>query len=680
MSNPRVVVALLATLSTAAATYAQDLAPASPTPATGFDVHGSVDVGYRFTDVTGSTPTFRQLFNLSDGPRLFGVDVHGTAADGSRAFADTFALSASGLGGDPFPTVQLTVRKSRLYDLRVNWRASRFFDIAPQTPASISGFDTQAVTDRHAWNTSRQIGNVAWTMDATNRLHFLFNYDRVTNAGALQTTRALDYVGSSAVWGTFARANPYQLFGPVNNTANRVSGGASYGRDRWTVNYQIGYQVYEEGQTLDPVATPERSINVADPTTASELLSTLGWSQSRRLTTPTSQVSFVARPAPKVDWRGEYLFYRSVGPFSLNAAYQGVARTNTGATAVSSYDVALSARGEVAEPNHVLQQGLTYRPFDRWAFDVDYRYARSTTDTTAQLGSVVALYPVATETPASTVQETSTAWRQTIHSLDVTTTYTPTAALTIRPGVRMSQRDVAASEDQVMNAGASGRERTLWPEISVGYRPNQAFSARGSYRTSYSDAFYTRMSAVRRSIGLIVLRIEPASGFSVEAGANRTDAELLDAGYISHMRTASVTAAYALSDRLSLTGGLDWQSFLGTGTVTFLRGTAPITDVPMNDREVDRVWHAGISAKATARLGMTASANFDRTTGFDTIAGEPPLYGPMSFPYGTGSVYYEIPRAGRLSIDLQRTYLLQDLLPVNNFRANLLTLRFSRAF
>jgi len=29
---------------------------------------------------------------------------------------------------------------------------------------------------------------------------------------------------------------------------------------------------------------------------------------------------------------------------------------------------------------------------------------------------------------------------------------------------------------------------------------------------------------------------------------------------------------------------------------------------------------------------------------------------------------------------LQRTYLLQELLPLNDFRANLLTLRFSRAF
>jgi hypothetical protein len=124
-----------------------------------------------------------------------------------------------------------------------------------------------------------------------------------------------------------------------------------------------------------------------------------------------------------------------------------------------------------------------------------------------------------------------------------------------------------------------------------------------------------------------------------------------------------------LSDRFSITGGLDYQSFLGTGSVTFLRGTPPITNIPMRDREIDRVWQAGVIGRPASRLGITATANFDRTSGFDAIAGDPPLYGLLSFTYGTGSIYYDIPRTGRIAVDLQRTYLIQDLLPLNNFSA-----------
>jgi hypothetical protein len=52
----------------------------------------------------------------------------------------------------------------------------------------------------------------------------------------------------------------------------------------------------------------------------------------------------------------------------------------------------------------------------------------------------------------------------------------------------------------------------------------------------------------------------------------------------------------------------------------------------------------------------------------------------MKWPLATVTVYGDIPRAGRLWIDLQRTYYVEELVPVNNFSANLLTLRFTRNF
>ena len=684
--NLRAVVAAMAfCLVASSASYGQDAAaaPAAQQDAVeldGFDVRGSFDVGYRFRSLTGSRDTFRELIDLTEGPRLFGVDLHGDAAEGASLFVDRFAVTASGLGGDPFPTIQFTASKLRRYRLSVNWRRSRFFSIAPQTPDAIAGFDKQAVTDRHSWATAMQIGNAAWTVDATNRLHFLFNYGHVSNEGTAQTTRSLDYVGASAAWGAFARANSFELFGPVDNTANRLTGGVSYGRDRWTINYSAGRQVQDEIQTFDPLATPERSINVTDPVTAREPLSMLAWSQSRHVSAPTSELSFVAQPTSALEWRGEYLFYRYRGPFVLDAAYQGSARTNTGGTAFSPYDVTVTARGSTSTPNQVVQQGITWRPKNQWAFDVDYRYSRAATDAQAQLGSVVALYPVASAAPTITSEEVVSTWRSTLNSLRLTTTWSPTPALTLRPGVRLSRRDVEARENGLVEPGASDRERMVWPEIDVGYRRNPQFSVRGTYQTSYSDSSYTRMSPTERSIGRVLLHFEPLPAFSVDARVNRTDSELVEAAFVSHTRAASVTLSYALSDRFSINGGLDYQSFLGTGNVTFLRGTPPITEVPMRDREIDRVWQAGVIGRPTGRLGITATANFDRTSGVDIIAGEPPLYGPLSFTYATGSVYYDIPRAGRVAVDLQRTYLIQELLPLNDFRANLLTLRFSRTF
>jgi hypothetical protein len=660
----------------------ESAAPAEGTavaPAAGFDMHGSVDAGYRFTSVKGYTSGFQQLFDLPQGPRLFGVDLSGQSRADRDAFADTFTLSASGLGGDPFPTVQLAVRKVNLYDLRVDWRQSRFFDQAPLTPISIGSVNTQAVTDAHASATVRQIGTMAFTLQATNHLHFLFNYDRAANTGTLQSTRSLDFLGSPSAWGSFARADPYLVTGPVNDNASRVTGGLSYAHANWSVHYKAGYQVYDETQTLNPVVSPELSINVADPSTVAEPLAMLGWSAARHLTTPASEFSYVGQPSASLELRGEYQYYRYQGPFSLDASFQGIARTNAAGTAVSPYDVSATARGHVSEPNQIIGQGLMYRPLNWWTLDLNYRYTRFSTDTTGNLGSLLGLYPALSPGPVATTEQDSVVWRDTLHTLEVTSAFTPFPALTIKPGVRVAKRDVSQLEDGIVDPALTDHETSVWPELSVGYQPSARFTARGSYKASYGDASYTRLSPQQQTIGHAMVRIEPVTNLSFEADVNRTNAELLTSGFVSQAHGASVRASYAMGERWSGFAGLSYQSFLGDGNATFLRGPTPLS-VAMHDQEIDRAWQAGVTLKASARLGLSLTGNFDRTTGHDTITGEPPLYGPVTFPYATGSLYYEVPRVGRLSVDLQRTYLLQELLPLNNFSANLLTIHYIRTF
>ena len=641
-------------------------------------VHGSAEVGYRSTTVSGSLDSYRQLFDLSDGPRLLNAEFRGEAR-GAKAWADDFAFSASGIG-DPFATVQFTMRKSQRYDLRVNWRNSRFIDTAPLTPPSLGGLDTQAVTNRHAWTTTRQIGDVSVVYDATSSLHLLFNYSRVARTGALASTRSLDFVGSPTVWGAFARANPYPVTSPVDDTSNRVTGGLSYSAAKWTLNYQAGLQRYDESQRFSPLASAERSINVADPTTAPELLNSLSLSQSRSLSSPVSDLSFVARPSAKIEWRGGYQFYRYSGPFNLNAAYEGIARTNTGGTTFSPYDVTLTASGTASSPNHLLHQAITYRLTDQWAIDAEYRYARYATDAQGLLGSVLGTFPTGSPGPARASEEDQESWRQTQHAVDVSGTYTPSPSLTIRPGVRIARRDIEQRENGIADPALSERINTVSPEVTVGFRPVPQFTARASYRVENSDAWYTRLSPTEQSIGRVLVRVEPVDGFAIEATANQTDAELPAASFVSHSRFGSLQASYRVGERVSAFGGVDYQSFLGLGNVSFLRGAAPIADDEMRDEERDRIWLVGARVKVTRRLGITASANFLRSNGSDTIAGEPPLYGPETFPYGTGSISYDIPGAGRVSVDLQRAHLYQDILSSNDFRATLLTLRFSREF
>src|SRR6266487_1880337 len=101
--------------------------PESPFDWGPFRTEGSITTGYRFDDIGGRKQKFQELFDLESGFRLFDFDLTGKAKEGSNSFVDQYELTASGLGGDPFPGGQLTVSKANLYDLRVNYRQSYYY-------------------------------------------------------------------------------------------------------------------------------------------------------------------------------------------------------------------------------------------------------------------------------------------------------------------------------------------------------------------------------------------------------------------------------------------------------------------------------------------------------------------------------------------------------------------------
>src|SRR5438045_8972500 len=102
---------------------AQDAADTKPLSFGGFENQGSLTAGYRFTDIKGYRPMYSQLVNLRKGPRLLDFNLFGRAKS-ADSFADTYSISLSSLGGDPFPTPQVNGTKNKLYDFRAIWRQS----------------------------------------------------------------------------------------------------------------------------------------------------------------------------------------------------------------------------------------------------------------------------------------------------------------------------------------------------------------------------------------------------------------------------------------------------------------------------------------------------------------------------------------------------------------------------
>jgi hypothetical protein len=654
--------------------YAQeDAEPTHPIVLGNFDISGSATGGYRFETVKGYAPQFQEMFDLGKGFRLFNFNLDGVTEGEKNAFADSFSLQLSGLGGDPFPTAQFAISKHKIYDLRVNWRQSYYYwnqndNVVLPIASAAAGLST-GLTNNHNWATVRKFGSVDLTLHATDHLRFRFNYYRPSDDGTTFTTRSPDFLNSPAYWGTLARANPYYLYAPLTDQTNRFTGGIDYTVKDWNFHYSAGYQTFTENISLNNVTSPELSINPIKSSTL-DPLNNYSLTQFRRLTTPISEFSYLGKPLPKLEWRGAYMFYRYQGPATFDQSFDGIAPNAAGTLA--PYTVSQSGRATVSEPNNVVSQGLTYHLYPWWSIDLDYRYSRFTSDSVGNLSSLF-------NSTTASASATNVIWRDGLSDFTLTMDFKPLKSLIIRPGVEYLKADVESVTNGVVDPEITLRTKWVRPVISFGFEPSKVFSIRGDFHSTTSGSSYTAITPHTQQVAHFVVRYRPTEKISIEDEVNFGNYKLLDTNFQNTVRSNAITGYYALGERLSLFVGFSYDSYFAQGNILYARGPAPLAN-SLRDQELNRVWSAGVEAKLAKRAGIRLSGNFDRSSGVGAITGEPPAYGPLTWPLVTGTVYYDVPKAGRIAVDLQRTYYIEDIVTVNNFSANLLVIRWTKSF
>jgi len=655
-----------------AAALAQD--SGNPVSAGGFDNSGSLTFGYRFTDITGYQPKFNELFDLRSGPRLLDFSLFGTAQDGKNRFADNYSLTLSGYGGDPFTTTQLTIRKARRYDLRATFRQSHYYWDRNDSAVLPNGL--HSLTSNHDWATVRKLGSLNLLVHATNNLRFNFEYYRNTRDGTRFTTRPVDYFGSPSSWGSFARANPYYLIAPVDEAADRVTGGVDYTVRNWNLHYKFGYQSFSDSVNAVNVTSPQRSINIDDPNTAKEPLNYVTWADSRELKTPASEFSYLGHITSKLEARGGYIFYRYKGPANLAMSADGTARTVSNASVLAPYTINFTASADVSEPNHVIDQGFTYKATEWWSILTDYRYSRFTVDSSGDYRS--------DNKGVVVVGEALNQWKIGTHTLDFNMAFTPVASLLVRTGVRYVKTDIVMLEDGVVDQTRTKRIKSVWPVASVYYQPSKKLTIRGDVDQVTNGTSYTAVTPHTDVGARIVIRYKPTERFYLEDAVIVRNRTLLTTDFESRVRSNATTVNFDVNSKIALFGGFSYDSMFASDFASFPSRLQPpqpaFFPFAIRDQTVDRVWSGGLRASPTKRLGVSFTGNYVRATGVGEIAGEAPLYGPMKFPYATGSLFYDFPRLGRLTVELQRTYYIEEIVPGNNFGAKLLTLAWTKSF
>ncbi len=253
---------------------------------------GSASLGARSVAVTGTDSKYREDVNLEDGVRLFGVQLRYAPRVGEGR-VDRVELDADNLGGDPFESVRLDVRKYGAYHLKLDRRRSEYFYDDTILPAALASVSGSTGGDFHTLDFERIRTSASLDVDVTPATQVSLGLERQTRTGNSSTTLSLE-------------RDEFDVEKPLDESLNALTFGVRHAWKRVTLIVDEQGRDFENTSELFlPGASPGR--NGAD---AAEL-QFFRFDQSYDYSSRSHGVRVLAEPTARLDvaagWRLEDL-------------------------------------------------------------------------------------------------------------------------------------------------------------------------------------------------------------------------------------------------------------------------------------------------------------------------------------------------------------------------------------
>jgi hypothetical protein len=339
--------------------------PAPPTEpdgvtAGGYQIHSSIEVGYRSTSVTGSGDMYDTLVNLQSGPRIIDQTLTMQSVDHQGLLFDDLYLSSFGWGGDPNNALRLRADKNKWYNLQGSFRRDQtFFDydllanpLNPPPPPAPGGSSPSIpiLNSPHEFATTRRMTDVDLTLLPQSRVSFRLGYSHNNMTGPSYSSIHEGTEGS--------------LFQDWNTTINSYRLGVDFRIAPRTVLSYDQFLDYYKGDTdyqLNPLneallpTSPASSVSlglsidtlnkepcaIVPPATSLIVNGTLtnvacsayfNYSRNQRIrtTTPTERVSLRSNYFQRVDLVASYSYSSATSSTPLDESFGGlITRTST---------------------------------------------------------------------------------------------------------------------------------------------------------------------------------------------------------------------------------------------------------------------------------------------------------------------------------------------------------------
>ncbi len=335
-----------------------------------YNIHQSIEFGYRNTDMSGNLANYDTFVNLNSGVRLFEQSLDMRSLNHAGILFDNLSLYSFGYGGDPNDITRLRVGKNKWYDFRGSFRRDKYpwnynLFANPLNPASST--PTLPITNSlHSLYLVRRMSDFELTLLPQSRVKFRLGYTRNIQEGPSYTT----FGGATLLDPPTGYGTQTQLFQNWKTTLNAYHFGVDFQILRKTsihydqflqyfkqdtsyadrnLNYQLPNGVLVDlGVVFDtasnvnpaPCPTPVANAGTTPPTadTSCNGFLTLTRSGRPRSSLPTEQFSFQSESIKNISMSGRAAYSSGDQNSSdLNEIFTG--------SNVSSNQVATSATG-----------------------------------------------------------------------------------------------------------------------------------------------------------------------------------------------------------------------------------------------------------------------------------------------------------------------------------------------
>jgi hypothetical protein len=517
---------------------------ASPAPAAGEDFHGSIDFGYRWvSDIHGSADVYRSVVELTQGPRLFGLEF--TWRDPKRRLFDQLDVRADGWGGEPDRAAHLGARKQRLYDFNFDYRDIAYFNALPSfaNPGAPGGFDEQSMDIRRRMIDSR--------LDLLSGGHFVpyLAFDRNSGSGSGVETWVQD------------ANNEYAVPTVLSDSTQNYRGGLRIEYSRAHLTLEEGGTTYkDDDQAAD--ATLLRGGNTTPIFGQTLSLSSLQQAYGIRGHSTYSKALFTSHLAPWIDIYGQFLYSKPTTDIHFYEAANGNFLDVSQLLFYSS--LSTMGTGTDNQPHTTGNIGFELRPARRLRVIESLMTDRYHDSAAPQFLTAVATTNFVGSTLTAPLGG-SDAYTEYVNynQQQIDAIYDLTGHITLRGGWRYVWGDAQTFPAAVSETGppARGQLRRNTGLAGATYRVIEKLTVSLDFEGASSDDVYFRSSLNDYEKGRARARYQLAKALSLQANfqvlSNRNPAQGVNYNFTGRDSALSIFWTPAAAKRISVMGEYD---------------------------------------------------------------------------------------------------------------------------